>query len=121
MKNKKIRNDVILIGIILVISLAAAAVTAAVHLQKNSGYAAEITVNGKLFGTYPLSGDGEIDVDGLLTVVIRDGQVSVTGSNCRNHLCEKHSPVSLSGSTIVCLPQGVVIRITGDGEVDALI
>ena len=88
-------------------------------LLRNCG--AQIKVNGKLFGTYPLSGDGEIDVDGLLTVVIRDGQVSVTGSNCRNHLCEKHSPVSLSGSTIVCLPQGVVIRITGDGEVDALI
>ena len=122
MKSNKIRNDVILIGIILAVSLAFVAVAAAAaHLQKSHGYAVEITVNGQHFGAYPLVGDAEIDVDGLLTVIIENGEARVAGSTCRDGFCEKHAPVSRAGETIVCLPRGVIIRVTGEGEADAVI
>ncbi|MBQ7604460.1 MAG: NusG domain II-containing protein [Clostridia bacterium] len=121
MKSNKIRNDVILIGIILAVSLAFVAVAAAAQLQKNHGYAVEITVNGQHFGAYPLVGDAVIDVDGLLTVIIENGEARVAGSTCPDGFCEKHAPVSRAGETIVCLPRGVIIRVSGEGEADVVI
>ena len=86
-----------------------------------TGDTVEITVNGESFGVYELASNAEINVDGLLTVVIENGQVYVTGQTCRNRICANHSPISKAGQTIICLPRGVVIKITGETEIDAVI
>lgn len=115
-------NKTVLHSVILIVSILA--VSAVLFIAFNSGRTAgrsfEITVNGKPYGTYALDKDMTIDVDGHCTVEVKDGAVSVISSDCPGKDCVHHRPIKLSGERIVCLPNGVVIRVTGDG-VDAVI
>ena len=49
-------------------------------------------------------------------VVIKDGKVSVTEASCKNQVCVKHSEISLSGESIVCLPNRLIVRIEGGSD-----
>ena len=119
MKNKYL-NDIVLILVLLAVSLAFwfATVTGG---NGKTGEKVRITVGNETIGEYSLGTDASVDVRGMLTVVIENGQVFVTGETCRNHICAKHRPISKAGQTIVCLPNGVIVRITGNGELDAVI
>lgn len=48
-------------------------------------------------------------------VEIKNGMVSVIEASCRNQICVKHSPISRSGESIVCLPNRLVVRIDSGG------
>lgn len=50
-----------------------------------------------------------------LTVHIEDGRVWVTDADCPDKLCEHTGAISRAGQQIVCLPNAVVITLTGDG------
>ena len=115
--NKTVLRDAILIVSILAIS---AVLIFIFYGGRSEGASFEITVNGKVFGVYPLDKDATIDVDGHCTVSVKDGAVSVISSDCPGKDCVHHKPISMTGERIVCLPNGIVIRISGDG-VDALI
>jgi hypothetical protein len=61
--------------------------------------------------------DTEDKYDYYNIVEIKDGMVTVTEASCRNQVCVKHSPVSRSGESIVCLPNRLVVRIdSGSGK-----
>ena len=115
--NKYLLKNIILIAAILAVS---AVLFAVFYGGRSAGETFEITVNGKLYGAYRLDKDAEIDVDGHCTVQVKDGAVSVISADCPGKDCVHHKPISKSGERIICLPNGIVIRITGDG-VDALI
>ena len=115
--NKTVLHSVILIASVLAVS---ALLFILFYGGRSSGQSFEITVNGKLYGMYPLDTDATVDVDGLCTVEVKNGTVSVTESTCSGKDCVHHKPISMTGERIVCLPNGIVIRISGDG-VDALI
>ena len=115
--NKYLLRNIILISTVLI---AAVVFTLVFYSGKTAGSSFEITVNGKQYGSYPLDKDAEINVDGHCTVRVKDGQVFITESDCPGKDCVHHKPISMTGERIVCLPNGIVIRISGDG-VDALI
>jgi len=80
----------------------------------------EVYVDGALYRTLDVTKDTEIDVDGRLTVVVKDGVVTVRESHCKDHVCESMR-VSSAGGQIVCLPQSVVIMSRdglGSGEIE---
>ena len=83
----------------------------------SAGEKAVVTVDGKLSGTYPLSQDQTIQVVQKTghhnDITIKDGQVSMTFSDCRNQICVESGAISQTKDTIVCLPNKVVIEITG--------
>lgn len=81
-----------------------------------SGAQVEITVGGKLYGTYSLFENQDITIkqhDHLNVVSIHDGQVSMIHANCPNQLCVKQGAISRSNQTIVCLPNQVMVEIVG--------
>ena len=110
--NKTVFRDAILIVSILALS---ASLFFIFYAGRSAGISFEITVNGKLYGTYPLDTDMTIDVDGLCTVQVKNCAVSVTDSTCSGKDCVHHKPVSTAGERIICLPNGVVIRVLGEG------
>lgn len=110
------KRDLILVASVV---LVAAALFCAFRVSRGEGSVIEITVDGKVYGTYPLDGDREINVDGRLVVSIKDGRASVVSSSCRGGDCVRERAISRAGETIVCLPGAVIIRVTGGGEVDA--
>ncbi len=50
-----------------------------------------------------------------LTVSVRDGEIFVSKSDCKDKICRNTHPISRSGQTIVCVPAGVLIRVLGEG------
>ena len=103
--------------------LALAALIAALPLVRASGNdeneKVRIISDGELVGIYPLEKDIEVEVnhDGHLNIVsIKDKKVHMKYSNCRNQICVHTGEIRRPGDTIVCLPNYVIVEITGSEE-----
>lgn len=119
--------------IILVILVIAAAVASIVLVSRASagekGSLAIVEVNGKEIRRLELS-NGQpyrtLTVQGALgpsTVAAEDGRVWMIESTCRDKLCIGMGAIESSGQSIVCLPNRVVVRVTGNrspSDVDAV-
>ncbi len=87
----------------------------------------QIRKDGEVIRELPLDTDAVISVEGdyANTVVIRDGQVAITESNCPGEDCVHSGWIRRSGRSIVCLPNRVEVRITGgtpaEDDVDAVV
>ena len=92
-----------------------------------NGDSVEITVNGSLYGVYPLSVDRTLEVStefGKNVVVISENSVQITESDCPNHDCEGFGKIRTSGQTIICIPNRLVVAIVaadGENELDAVV
>ncbi len=107
----------------LVIVLLAAAICFLVYsffLPDRENAMLQITVDGEIYGTYSLDRDQEIAINDTNTCVIEDGRVWMTYSSCPDHLCESQPRIDARGGTIVCLPNRVVLSITGNTAEDAI-
>ena len=88
-------------------------------LSPKQGEYAEIYVDGKQIRTVSLAEDQIIDLD-CLQVVVQGGKVSVVDADCPDKICEKRGEIFRKGESIVCLPNRVVVKIAGKGEVEAI-
>ena len=118
--NRKNRNDVLFIAVLLLIVTLAGA---AFFFLRGEGDSVTVSVDGKHYGTYPLRADLTLSIrtgagdtqENLL--VIRDGHAYVESATCPDGICAAHKPISREGESIVCLPHRVVITVhTTDGE-----
>ena len=88
------------------------------HLH-TAGCAAEIYQDGVLVRTVDLSaltGPLEIPVDtgyGENIILAEPGQISVKSASCPDQLCVRQGVIKSGVYPIVCLPNRVVVRITG--------
>lgn len=111
---RKLRNDLVFIAILLAVVLLAGG---AVLLLREEGNTVTVTVDGVLFGTYPLSEDRTVEIrtggegEELNLLVIRDGKAFVETATCPDGICAAHKPISRDGESIVCLPHKVVIAV----------
>lgn len=123
-KNKKIKNDIILIAVVvLLIGIAAGAM----FLFRDEGTLVEVTVDGKLFGTYSLAIDRTVEIrsgnngEYYNILVIKNGKAYVSEANCPGvlaHLkCTNQDPISYTGESIICEEHRVVVAIKG-GEIN---
>lgn len=105
------------LAVLFVFSLA---ILLMLFLPSTNGSVVKITTNDNVY-TYSLYEDRiiELSENGIkLTVVIENGCVYVSDSECRDGICKAHGKIKDKGC-IVCLPAGVVIETDG-GEVDAV-
>ena len=109
---KKIKNDMMLAGAILLIALAAFGIYL---LFPKEGNTIIVSVDGK--EQYLFSLEQEItqtvqnETGDLNTVVIQEGKVSVSDANCPDGICVAHHPISKVGESIVCLPHKLVVSV----------
>ena len=80
---------------------------------------AEIYAEGELVKTVSLAVDQEFTVNGHNTVTVSGGKIAVTWADCPDGYCMARG-FCASGPEIVCLPNRLVIRFTGEPEVDAI-
>ena len=132
------KADIILFIVLVVIGIAASAILSMSHADAGAGAKVVIESGGSLYARYPLSEDRVVVVpapkqssvdapaadpdspasgqyDYYNVVEIRDGTVSVTEASCKNQVCVKHSAISKTGESIVCLPNRLVVSIEGNG------
>lgn len=107
--------DVVLIVVLLVLI----ALTLYFVLAPKAGDRAEIYLNGEQVATLPLQIDGEW-ANEHIKVVVSNGKVRVIDADCPDKLCEKRGAISRKGDSIVCLPNRLVVKIAGKGEVEAI-
>ncbi len=112
MKSKKIRNDIILISIIvLLIVLSIVFLT-----PKTSGAYATVKLSGVQTARYPLSENLQTDIisDGVNRLVIENGEAYISSADCKNLVCVKTGRIKNVGETIVCLPHNLIIEIVSE-------
>ena len=85
---------------------------------------AEITSGGKLVKTVDLRIDQSFTVEsengGHNLVVVKGGKIGVAEATCPDHYCMQRGMIN-SGTQIVCLPNRLVITLTGAPEIDGVV
>ena len=119
-KHLKIK-DIILVVLILLVA-GGAWLLHEVLKDAGSGVAV-IRVNGEVEGTYPLSEDREISVNGGTNILrIRNGKAKMIEADCPDQLCVNQRAVSADNESIICLPNKVIVEIQPrqESEYDAV-
>lgn len=83
-----------------------------------AGKTADIYSDNKLIRTVSLENDDEFTVengDGYNIIRIRNGKISVIESDCKNQICVNQGEIDNNLFPIVCVPNGLVIRIVSVG------
>lgn len=120
------KNDMILIGIVLIISLIALGTIKWFQSQNDAAQEVLVKHDGVIIKSFKLTDktneeflyeeDGEIN-----RIVIKDGVVSISEANCRDQICVKTQPITQNGGIIVCLPHKVTVEIFSENaEEDGL-
>ncbi len=130
-QSKKRRNDVIfIVAAVLLIGILAGAML----LFREEGAVVEVTVDGKLYGTYSLAVDTTVEIrsgkngEYYNILVIKGGKAYVSDANCPGvlaHLkCTNQDPISYTGESIICEEHKVVVAVKGgqanDGGLDII-
>ena len=107
------KGDILAIALVVVLAV----VTVFCFLPKEDATACEVQIyqNGQLLKTLDLTRDQEMTVSGKYrnTIAVMDGKVSITASDCPGEDCVHSGAISAPGRSIVCLPNGVEVRVAG--------
>lgn len=113
------KKDLILICSVLVLAAAFWLIPRAVGIFGNSeAQKLRITVSGKEYGVYALDEDQVIKIGDTNVCEIKDKKVTMISAECPDQLCIHQGPIRLQGETIVCLPNKVVLEVTGMKQTD---
>lgn len=122
MEENKKKNDLILIGVLLVVALTAYFCISFFQGANTKNGVAVVTIDDAEYGRFPLVVDTEERIelpDGSYNLlVIQDGKADVTEASCPDGICVNHRAISKQGQSIVCLPNKVVVEIENGEESD---
>lgn len=111
------KNDIYLVGIILIIAIGAFII---INATKKDGDKVIIEVDNKVYKELPLDVDTTFEVvtsaGGTNTIVIENGHVDVIDANCPDKLCVDQKNAEYNGESIICLPNRVVVKVQSSKE-----
>lgn len=121
MDKKKLRNDLILIGSLLLVAVISLVFVLVNRVKTN--LVATISVQNEVVETIDLSKTDDADyyIDGLkgkLHVHVHDGAIAVVESNCPHQDCVHMGYVSETNRPIICAYNVVYIVINGNAVND---
>ena len=111
---RRLKNDIILI---VALFLIAAIGMVYLFMFRKSGDTARVTIDGNLYGVYPLSEDLSLDIytgkDNTQhnRLIIKEGKAYIEAATCPDGICAAHSKIYRNGESIVCLPHKVVVTV----------
>ncbi len=124
MNKKFLKNDLILIFSIIVISLLS--VTIILLTSKHGNYVT-IEQNGTITAVLQINKNQKYNIyneDNEIenTILIENGQVSMIYADCPDKICEKHRAIKNNNESIICLPNKVIVTVTNglENEVDGV-
>ena len=79
-------------------------------LTTTTGQYVDITESGKYIGTFPLNSNKIIELSNN-TVEISNGKVHMLNANCPDKLCMHQGYINNENSSIICLPNQVVVTV----------
>lgn len=122
LKNVLKIGDLILIGLLTLVIIVS---FLTIHFIRIEGKFVAIYVEGNLIYRLSLEEDTEIKVRGIMGLTkirVEQGRVTVVEAPCPNKICKKMGKISRSGEILVCVPNRIVVRITGkiNSEIDSI-
>ena len=122
MRSKLKWGDFIIIGAVLVLAAAVAGVLA-LGASGDRLYA-EVWQDNTLVERVELTDrtDRTSDLDGHNVIVLSGRTAAMQSADCRDQVCVRTGTLTRAGQVAVCLPNRVVLRITGEtSEIDAIV
>lgn len=113
---KKLRNDLLFITALLAV---VAVLGGCFFFLRGEGSSVTVKMDTQVVGVYSLSQDRVVDIPsetGHNRLVIRDGQAFMESATCPDGICVAHHPIHREGESIVCLPNKVVVTVTGEEQ-----
>lgn len=107
------KRDYILIGCIVLLAVVSGCFF---WLTGKDAQQAVVTVDGEVYGTYPLTEDQQIMIKGGNCLEIQDGHAKMEWADCPDQLCVHQKAISRTGESIICLPNQVVVSVSGEAE-----
>lgn len=117
MPKSKLKNDLILIGIILTVALI---IFAIFKLNLKDGNKVKVIIDSEEKYCYNFNNDTEVVIQSgennqfENVLVIKNGEAFIKSANCPDKICAAHRKISKTGETIVCLPHKLVVEITNE-------
>jgi hypothetical protein len=116
-KRTKYRLDIIIVLSVVVIGIVM--LLALVFTQKSGEYVI-VKMDGAEIARFELYSDTEYEIKGdhgeRNLLVIKDGKAEIKEASCPDGLCIKTGKIDKEGQSIVCLPNKVVVEISGEGQ-----
>ena len=114
----KHQRDIIIIALALLAALALYLVSSLTASDAVTTVVA--TVDGTQVLRRPLGMNADYEIpgkDGAVNIIrVENGEVYMLEANCRDGLCIRQGRVRNTAKRIVCLPNGVVVHLEGDGK-----
>lgn len=106
------KGDLLVIS--LVVALAITVFLCFLPKSKGAASSAEIYLNGKCIKTVDLTVDQTFTVSDRYTnvITVKNGAIFVAQADCPGEDCVHSGKISTLGRILVCLPNGLEIRIT---------
>lgn len=116
MKNKTLRNDLIVIGSLLLVAVLS--LVCVLVFRKKGNLIAKIHVQNEVVETIDLSKKEEKDylikgINGYVHVHTHDGAIAIVESNCPHQDCVRTGYVHETNHPIICAYNAVYITIDG--------
>lgn len=116
------RGDFLAIALVILLAV----LVAVLYLPGKSGdpLTAEVYQDGQLLKRVSLQTDITFEVTGKYTnvITVEDGTVAITAADCPGEDCVHSGAIRTPGRSLVCLPNGVEVRIVGQsGDVDFVV
>lgn len=110
------KGDLLAVGAVLL--LAAMVFVLFLPARGEEGQYAQIYQNGVLIKTVSLSENQEFVIAGnhRNTIAVRDGKIGIIASDCPGGDCMRQGFIANGGRSVVCLPNGVEIRIVTQAD-----
>lgn len=116
------RGDWLAIGI--VVAIAVAVMVCFLPRRSDSAAYAQIYQNGELTHTVSLKENTTFTIADqyINEITVQDGSIAFTDSDCPGQDCVHSGSISRTGRSLVCLPNGVEIRvISAETDVDFVV
>ena len=109
--------------IFLIICLAALLLWLGMKGSETQNLRAEILQEGQSIKSVSLAENGIFSVEETPQVIfeIKNGQIRFKESNCPDQICVKSGFLHKHGQTAACLPNGLVLKISGSALDDEII
>ena len=122
MRSKLKWGDFVIIGVVLALAAAIAAVLA-LSTSGDRLYA-EVWQDNELVERVELTDSTyrTIDLGGHNVIVLSGRTAAMQSADCRDQVCVRTGTLTRAGQVAVCLPNRVVLRIAGEtSEIDAIV
>lgn len=115
------KNDIIFLTVIIILAIAVYLIFR--FFFSSNGDVVNISVDGALYGSYPLDTDARIEIKNSSgqvknVLIIENDSAHMEEATCPDKLCIKQKTISKDNESIICLPNKVAVTVTSKSESD---